>query len=417
MRSKLTLLATLLALAAASSQNLFATNATVGLCAGPGTHYVHIQDAVTAVQGTLHATVNVCPETYAEQVVITGNLTLKGVSGSNHGAAVITAPGTGMVGSSVMDVYTAVPVAAQILVNASGASVTIDNVTVDGSNNGISSCSPELVGIFYQNSSGTVTRTNVLNEVYDPADDGCQGGQGIYVQSSGGGSSTVAITYNNVENYQKNGIVARQPFSTANINNNTVTGQGVTSGAAENSIEIAFGATGSITYNTVSADEYIDAATASAAGILVYQGYGVTISHNTVSNTQTGIGVYPVSPGDSDSASITYNNVSSTHTYDGIDVCSNFNTVGHNTVNGSDEAGIHLDSSCTGASVGDTVSGNTINGACAGILVGSGSSTPGANTFYNAATLVLTGTDTCSTPLIRQNGKAKALTAAKVVQP
>jgi hypothetical protein len=350
-------------------------------------------------------------------VVITGNLTLKGVSGSNHGAAVITAPGTGMVGSSVMDVYTAVPVAAQILVNASGASVTIDNVTVDGSNNGISSCSPELVGIFYQNSSGTVTRTNVLNEVYDPADDGCQGGQGIYVQSSGGGSSTVAITYNNVENYQKNGIVARQPFSTANINNNTVTGQGVTSGAAENSIEIAFGATGSITYNTVSADEYIDAATASAAGILVYQGYGVTISHNTVSNTQTGIGVYPVSPGDSDSASITYNNVSSTHTYDGIDVCSNFNTVGHNTVNGSDEAGIHLDSSCTGASVGDTVSGNTINGACAGILVGSGSSTPGANTFYNAATLVLTGTDTCATPLIRQNGKAKALTAAKVVQP
>jgi len=418
MRRILTLLAAVFVLAAAMSQTLSATNATAGLCAGPGVHYLTIQAAVTAVQGTTGATVNVCPGTYTEQVVITANLTLKGVSASNQGAALVTAPPTGMVAvGGVTDVYYGTPVAAQILVNAAGATVNIENLALDGSNNRISGCSPTLAGIYYNNSSGTVSHNDVLNEVQDYADSGCQSGLGIYVQSSGSGTSTVAISSNHVENYQKNGITARQSGTTATISGNTVIGQGVTSGAAENSIEIAFGATGSITGNTVSADEYATPSAAAAAGILVYQGKGVTITKNNVSNTQTGIGVYSVNSGDADNATITGNIVAATHTYDGIDVCSSNNTISGNTINGSDEAGIHLDSTCTGAgpSINDNVNTNTINGACAGILIGSGSGSVGTgNKYYNATTLVLTGTDSCATPLVQRNEKARGI---RPVQP
>ena len=381
-----------------------ASTVIVGTCRS-GIHFSTIQAAVSASSpGTI---IDICPGVYAEQVDVTSHMSLVGISAANQGAVVITSPSGGVQATSVTDADTGVPVAAQILVDASGASVTISNITVDGSNNGITSCNPELVGIFYQNSSGTVTHTNVLNE-NTPSANGCQAGQGIYVQSSGGGSSNVSVTSNHVENYQKNGIVVRQPGSSATVSNNTVMGQGVTSGAAENSIEMAFGATGSITGNTVGADEYVDPSSASGAGILVFQGSHVTISKNNVSNTQTGIGVYPVNPGDSDFATITYNTISATHAYDGIDVCSSNNTITNNTLNGSDEAGIHLDSACTGASTNNTVNTNTVNGACAGILVGSGSGSVGTNKYYNASTLVMNNSDSCSTPLGPQKAKTRA---------
>jgi hypothetical protein len=47
------------------------------------------------------------------------------------------------------------PVAAQILVQGPFvASVTITNLTVDGTGNGITGCSPDVQGILFQNASG-----------------------------------------------------------------------------------------------------------------------------------------------------------------------------------------------------------------------------------------------------------------------
>jgi len=42
-----------------------------------------------------------------------------------------------------------------------------------------------------------------------------------------------------------------------------------------------------------------------------------------------------------------------------------------NTLGGSDESGVHIDSAC-GAAANNSVSENTFNAACAGILVGTG---------------------------------------------
>ena len=90
------------------------------------------------------------------------------------------------------------------------------------------------------------------------------------------------------------------------------------------------------------------------------------------------------------------NLVTNTHIGDGIDLCSDSNTVTGNTVFSSDEAGIHLDSSCGSTGSNNIVSRNTVNEACAGILLGgSGNTVSATNTFANVANTTLAG-DVCA---------------------
>lgn len=140
-----------------------------------------------------------------------------------------------------------------------------------------------------------------------------------------------------------------------------------------------------------------------AAGILVYASPNVIVKSNNVSQTQYGIAIVSDPDfGAADNAQVTSNTVSTTHLYDGIDQCSNNNTASLNTINGSDEAAVHVDNTCSNHSTGNnnTVNKNKINSACAGVLVGPGTSgnAIGTNTYYNTVTLKLTGIDTCTPP-------------------
>jgi copper-binding protein NosD len=295
-------------------------------------------------------------------------VTVKGIASGNQAAVVITVPNGGLV-QNATSLATGAPIAAQILVQGT-AGVTITNMTVDGANNGVGGGCGTLdpIGIYYQNASGTITHDSVLNEVLSPADNGCQAGLGIFVQSGNGGSSTVTITNNHVTNFQKNGITGNEVGTSVTITANDVIGQGPTKGAAENSIQIGFGATGSITSNTVGSDVWApdvfgDTGNA-AAGLLVYTSPNVTIKSNNVSNTQYGIAIVSdPTLGVADGAILTSNTVSLTHLYDGIDLCSNNNKATGNTISGSDESGIHLDDTCPGAGTGNTVTSNKINSA------------------------------------------------------
>jgi hypothetical protein len=359
------------------------------------------------------STINVCPGTYPEQVKIPISLTLRGFASGNSSAAVITSPSGGLVENATS--LSGGGIEAQIYVET-GATVKIQGLTIDAANSNLDSlaCGGDPVGIYFQNASGTITLNSVLNDVLSPTYNGCQSGLGIFVESSG--NNAVSITYNNVENYQKNGITVNGNDSagmTTTISSNTVIGQGPTTGAAENSIQLAFGATGTISYNTVGSDVwapdvYGDTGDA-AAGILVYASPNVIIKSNNVTNTQFGIAAVSGPDGIADGAQVTINTVSTTHLYDGIDLCSNNNTATGNKINGSDEAGIHLDDTCTGLSTGNKVTGNTINSACVGVLVGPTSSgTTSPNTYYNTINEVLTGSDTCSPAPTHPTGAAKS---------
>jgi len=407
----------LVVLAALSGQ-AFSSSATVGLCAGPGIHYTAIQLAVNAVPPG--STIKVCPGIYAEQVTITKNLTLIGVVSGTSDAAVVTVPIGGLVTNGVTDIF-GFPTAAQILVQ--NAAVTISHITVDGANDGLTDCSIDAIGIYYKNASGTITSNAVRNVLLPTGLQGCQDGLAINVESNIG-TPAVAISSNSVRNYDKNGITASGPNSgspgpNVTVTGNTVIGLGATTVTAQNGIQIGYGATGTVTSNKVIDDIYINPPACSpcygSSGILIYGSSGVTVSSNAVENTQYGI--VPVTESASLTANgtiIKSNHVGGTQTYAAIDLCSDGNTAQTNTIYGSAESGIHLDDSCspsTGSN--NTVTGNTVNEACAGILLGTGTNpNTSPNTFMNVTNTTLAG-DVCTPTLAPAAGAEMSGSLAK----
>ena len=390
----------LIVLAALSKQAFASSSATVGLCAGPGTHYTTIQAAVNAPGVT---TVEVCPGTYPEQVTITANLTLKGIASGTSDAAVVVVPAGGLVTNGVVDIFN-FPTAAQILVQ--NATVTISHITVDGANDGLTDCSIDTIGIYYQNASGTISDNAVRNVLLAPALQGCQDGLAINVESNTG-TPAVTVSNNSVRNYDKNGITASGPDNgspgpNVTVTGNTVIGQGATTVTAQNGIQVGYGATGKVTFNNVIDDIYINPpgcapSCTGSSGILIYGSKGVTITNNTVESTQ--LGIVPVTESallTANDTIVRLNHVGGTQIFDAIDLCSDGNTAESNVIYGSAQSGIHVDGGCppsTGS--GTTVTGNTINEACAGVLLGTGSgNTTAPNTYLNVTNTTLVG-DAC----------------------
>lgn len=399
--------------------------------------YATISLAVSSVPaGSL---IYICPGTYAEQVVITKKLNLEGVAGNGAvaGAAVgsnnpvIVSPAGGVLVNS-NDLYgspNGQPTAAQILVQtpsnalATPIVVNISNITVDGSNNGLSSCATDLVGIYYQNASGTVNHVTTRYQELGPSDFGCQDGLAIYAQSGygTGGTGTVIIENSSVHDYDKNGITADGTGMMATINGNYIVGIGATPLIGQNGIQLSDGAAGKIQNNIVTDDVYVNASDCftdntgcySATGILLYDSGGtsashVTISGNTVSNTQGAIvvvtdGIETADYNDVSSNKVTTNAAiivtGATYLLDGIDLCSDHNTATSNTVFNSSASGVHLDSQCTepdssASGASSTATNNTVNEACTGVLTGSSGSTASGTVTFNVVETTASG-DAC----------------------
>jgi hypothetical protein len=391
------------------------------------------------------ATIYICPGTYAEQVVINKNLTLEGVAGNGStGAAasgennpVIVSPSNGVVvNTNDLSGYpNGEPTAAQILVQTLPTSLTwpapievnISNITVDGSNNQLSGCGTDFVGVYYQNASGTLNHVTTRYQELDPNDFGCQDGLAIYAQSGygTGGTAVVTIENDNVHDYDKNGITADGSGTTATIASNYVVGIGATPLIAQNGIQLSEGAGGKIASNTVTDDVYVnpsdcydtttpaDSSCYSASGILLYDSGGtsgspVTVSTNIVSNTQGAIVAVTDGLLTADYNEVSSNRVTTTpaivvtgYTYflDGIDLCSDNNTATSNTVFNSGGSGVHLDSSCTepggaASGSGSTATTNTVNEACAGVLKGNSGGIASGTITFNVVETTATG-DSC----------------------
>jgi parallel beta-helix repeat protein len=291
--------------------------------------------------------------------------------------------------------------------------VKLSNLTVDGTGNSVENCGLNVIGILYQNASGTVNEVVARNQTL-PGFTGCQTGVGIYVQSGAGGKSTVTVSNSSVHDYQKGGITGRGIGTTLIATGNSVRGLGPDPLIAQNGIEIGIGATGTIGNNAVANDIYQNAVSPGdgASGILVFASSKVQVVSNTIGNTQFGITVAsdPVL-GAADSATIRNNNIFGTILFDGIDLCSNKNVVIGNNIFDSAESGVHLDDTCGTTGNQNTVSGNTINEACAGLLRGSATSgnVVVLNTAFNVVNQILSG-DTCSS----SDAPAVAVTTAAV---
>lgn len=342
------------------------------------------------------------PRDYFEQVIIAKALTLQGIAAGNAEAAVIFPPSAGLAQSttSLVPSDDSFPLAAGIFV--SGASnVKLSNLTVDGTGNDVETCGLNVIGILYQNASGTVNEVVARNQTL-PGFTGCQSGIGIYVQSGAGGNSTVTVSNSSVHDYQKDGIAGRGIGTALIVTGNSVRGLGPDPIIAQNGIEIGLGASGTVSNNAVADDIYQNAVNPGdgASGILVFASTKAQIVGNTVGNTQFGIAIAsdPVL-GAADSATIRNNNVFGTILFDGIDLCSNKNVAVGNNVVDSAESAVHFDDTCGATGNQNTVSGNTINEACAGLL--RGAATSGNLVFLNSAFNVVNqilGGDICTSP-------------------
>jgi hypothetical protein len=380
----------------------FSATVAVGSCS-TFVNFATIQQAIDASPaGTI---IKICPGTYKEQPAISKALNLQGLvyAGTDR---VIIAPPVGGVVAQTVDISTGVALAAQMWVHDT-TGVSISNITVDGTGNNLTDCT-NLAGILYENASGVVNHVAVRNETLGTGLEGCQSGQGVYVQTATGNTSTVTVENSSVHSYQKNGIVGREAGTSLTAMTNFVQGSGVvpSGNAAQNGIELAYGAKGKISSNTVADNIYGDTTVADSSDILLYdaaESAGISVTLNTLGNSQIPIGLVTDTAGLGDGVSVTSNKIYGTSTADAVDVCTNGNTIKSNTIMNSAEAGIHFDASCAGGTTGNTniASANTfVESYCAGILEDPTTSgnTDSPNNYYTVPFTIATSSGKCSIP-------------------
>ncbi|MDQ3776886.1 MAG: right-handed parallel beta-helix repeat-containing protein [Pseudomonadota bacterium] len=335
----------------------------------------------TTIQGAVDVArrgdrIRVCPGTYNEQIGITEPLSIIG-NNAVVKPSVMTANTTNQ--------FTGIPIAAVILVR--DTDVTISGLTIDGGDNRIAACEPTLIGIFYQNASGRIRNVDIMNMKLGAGLEGCQSGLGIFAQKLGGRVKEVRVETSRIHGYQKNGITATERGTKIRVDRNTVTGIGPTVGAAQNGIQIGFGATGEINRNVVmnhiwSPCVSVDDCAFAATGLAIVRTKNVSIRGNTVGNSQCGICLSGRDEGQVNVSQVIRNTVFGTLVFDGIALTGNNNEVGRNIIIDSSRCGILVN--------GDRneILRNRINGARCGVL-----ETPGStgnvirgNRFVNART-------------------------------
>ena len=279
---------------------------------GPGQIYVTdangnvvVDSVFSSIQAAVNAassgdTIDVGAGTYSEQVVVNGasNLTIEGAPG-----AVLQAPSALV--STVNNPISGAPLAG-VLTLENSSDVTVVGLTIDGDTQG--NGTENEVGIAAVNSTGTAIGTLngvggaanavTVENVRDPAAlFGDQQGYAVFAANAAADAGTFQIENTTITNFQKSGILAEGAGLAATITGNTVTGAGETPLIAQNGIELNYGATGSITYNTVTGVDYMNppgttvANATDASGILAFEpGSGVTVSNNTITGPAANFG-------------------------------------------------------------------------------------------------------------------------------
>lgn len=322
----------------------------------PNAAFTSIQAAVSAAHSG--DTIRVCPGTYDEQVVISMPLSIEGDNGAVVIPSNVKANGT--------DIPGGIPIAAVLLVTNT-RDVEIEGLIIDGSNNGITECGPRLEGITFQNSTGLIEHNAVRHIRLSPSLPGCQSGDAIIVETASGLSSNVQIRNNSVWDYQKNGITANETGTQSRIEGNVVTGIGPTTGAAQNGIQIGFGAGGSIIGNTSTSNIWSPCVSpkdcvTNATGILIFESDDVLVEDNSLGSNQIGVFV------GGNNSTVISNNIFDSVVLIGVALVGDDNHARLNGITHSDQAAVFIQGN------GNRVRNNKITDAAIGVLKISGSS-------------------------------------------
>jgi|ERR1700683_437639 hypothetical protein len=282
-----------------ATTSVLAADFAVGTCKPKLQSFSTISDAVSTVPAG--STVEVCPGTYAEQVTISQPLTLEGVAIGNSEQVVITPPPGGLTLNASSN---GEPLAVQLWVDNAPGPVNISNLIVDGTGNALV-CNDgfAIIGIYYQNSPGTVNRVTTRNQKTTSGPIAC--GLGIWIDG-GDSNPTVTIENSSIHDVDTGGINTQFNFI-ANIKGNYVNvypgATGIAIGGGTNTVTdnivettappgtvtclLASGSSSVPTSGTVSGNTLINCGVAIDAAA-----DGVAFTSNKVFNSEAGIYVF-----------------------------------------------------------------------------------------------------------------------------
>jgi hypothetical protein len=305
---------------------------TVGTCKSTKNPYTTISAAITA--SPAYGVINVCPGTYAEQLIIAKPLTINGLAIANQPGVTITAPPAGVAaipGASNNDDQ----IFAQVLANNAGGPVNLSNLAIVGSTllYGLGSqpatlsiaqiCFEELPvnssGVMYENTPGVLDHLNVsgqfgtpeqLNDSGEPEIDftpNC--GSGIVLNN---GPDTEAVVQDSVVM----GAGLYGIYSSGKL----IADHNIVSVSGPDSVGIDASSNGSvITDNSVTASLYIDSIGINGGQAVLRNTvkgsyYGIAgasvVSHNTLLGNSNGIAANNASENLIEAAGATYVNPS-----------------------------------------------------------------------------------------------------------
>ena len=362
----------------------------VGSCRPAFPSYTTITAAIAGAPAG--ANVAVCPGTYTEQITVTKDLNFSGVSIGNSGNPTIAPPAAGLVQNTTAysvpsGFLSGAALAAQIIVSP-GITANFTDLTIDATNNNVANCGPLIVGIYFPDSAGIVNHVAFRNQSATCFFDGFAGvmnypqGDGVLVQSDNTVPANVHIWNSAFHNAGWMAIHADGLGATVEIKSNTAIGPGITYG---NGILVEGSASASLVQSNYESNFLLNGQSTGFWGILLNGCTGGTVvNNNVVSNSSSGVVV------ECNGNTVTSNKIF-TSSGDGIQVCGSNNLVQANLVNDSGGAGVNVVQGCLAQN--NTITGNTVNGACTGLLVGTDASgnTTSPNSLFNVKSLFLSG--------------------------
>ena len=262
-----------------------------------GAQYTTIGAAVSAA--ATGDVIEICPALYAEQLIITKPLTLRGKLVNASDGTEITGMNRVLLRPQLTDLLSLATEAVITVMNTNG--VAIDNLAIDASQNTVSSCTPGVAGVHFFNASGTIQNSAILNaELANPLS--CTSlpfgnGFGIQIDANRAGPFTVCVRSNSIHDYTANGVQVNGAGGaiTAEINSNSISGVGPAGGIFQFAIFVLNGAVGHIRNNVIT--EGLCGSLSSLACIgersegvtLRAVGDGTEVEGNMISNAQSGI--------------------------------------------------------------------------------------------------------------------------------
>ncbi len=152
-----------------------------------------------------------------------------------------------------------------------------------------------LRGIMFEGASGSILYTRVIGVNQGPS--GCQEGNAIEVRNapfdgSHPNTMTVEVAHNRVEDYQKTGILANGDVN-VNVHHNTIGASATQANLAANSLQLGFGALGSVMNNAIKGNQWLGASDFASTAMLIYASDVVEVAYNAISGNSD-VGMYVI---------------------------------------------------------------------------------------------------------------------------